>query len=542
MEPPHLTVPDDSYLLRLSFRNRYLSSITLVEDTMANRRFAVHEIRNIISRMRLGETNRKIAQAGLMGRNKVAALRHLALAQGWLDKDSAMPSNEVIALMLRRPGGPRKQDSSVDPYGEHVLAWVKRGVTGVAIHQTLVRNFGFTGAYNSVKRFLQRHREPEPATIILDFKPGEATQVDFGTGPAIVDFQTGEVFKTWFFVMTLAFSRHQYVEFVLDQRVETWLGCHRRAFESFGGVPQKVILDNPKCAITKACYYDPEVQRAYAECAEGYGFLISPCPVRDPAKKGIVESGVKYVKKNFLPLREFRDLADLNRQAGEWVMGTAGNRVHGTTRERPLTRFAQVEKDFLRKLPDVAPELAAWAQVKLHGDCHVQFEKRRYSAPFTLVHQYLWLRANEKTVQLYHAQTLVAVHPRLQCPGQRSTVQDHLPPEARAYLMADPQWCLEKAEKIGDCCRELVETLFEHKVLDKLRAAQGVIRLAGKYGNKRLEAGCARALEHGTVTYGAVKRILEKGLDQEPSSPPAVLSEVYSGQAHFMRPTQLRLQ
>ena len=76
--------------------------------------------------------------------------------------------------------------------------------------------------------------------------------------------------------MTLAWSRHQYAELVRDQSVETWLGCHRRSFEHFNGVPGRVIIDNPKCAITKACYHDPQVQRAYAESAEGYGFLISP--------------------------------------------------------------------------------------------------------------------------------------------------------------------------------------------------------------------------------------------------------------------------
>lgn len=166
---------------------------------------------------------------------------------------------------------------------------------------------------------------------------------------------------------------------VWDQKVETLLGCHRRAFEFFGGVPARIVIDNPKYAITKACYHDPEVQRAYAEIAWGYGFLISPCPPRDPQKKGIVESGVKYIKNNFLPLRDFRDIADANRPLLEWIMGTAGNRVHGTTRERPLTRFAEAERHFLRALPDVAPEVVTWAGVKLHGNCHVQF--RRPSIP-----------------------------------------------------------------------------------------------------------------------------------------------------------------
>lgn len=501
---------------------------------MANRRFAVHEIRNVIARMRLGETDRQISRAGLMGRNKAAALRRLALEHGWLNKDAAMPANEMIAAALQPLTTPI-YTSSIDPYADQVLAWARRGVTGVAIHQGLVRNYGFAGAYSAVKRFLQRHCKAEPATtVILDFKPGEAAQVDFGAGPQLINWETGEVVKTWFFVMTLAFSRHQYVEFVLDQKVETWLGCHRRAFEFFGGVPAKLIIDNPKCAITKACYYDPEVQRAYADCAEGYGFLISPCPVADPAKKGIVESGVKYVKRNFLPLREFRNLADLNRQAQEWVLSVAGNRIHGTTREQPLRRFVEVEKDFLKALPDVPPELVGWAQVKLHGDCHVQFEKCRYSAPYRLVHNYLWLRYSEKAVQIYKDDRLVAVHLRLRRPGQRSTKQEHLPPAALAYLMHDPQTCLKKAEAVGSSCLEMVELLFGDKVLDKLRAVQGILGLGEKYGKKRLESACSYALSYGVTARQGIKRILERGLDQQqPIETP--LSGVYIGKARFIR-------
>ncbi len=150
-----------------------------------------------------------------------------------------------------------------------------------------------------------------------------------------------------------------------DQTVETWLACHRRAFEWFGGCPERVIIDNAKCAIIKACMYGPEVQRSYASLAEAYGFRIDACPPHDPAKKGIVESGVKYVKKSFMPLRTFRDLADANRQLHEWIMQEAGTREHGTTREQPLARFA-IEKPLLTTLPDVPPVLAVWNEVKVH--------------------------------------------------------------------------------------------------------------------------------------------------------------------------------
>ena len=501
---------------------------------MANRRFAVHEIRNIIVRMRLGESDRQLAKAGLIGRSKAARIRSLANEKGWLDKSLELPANLEIESVVMKPSKQKVSGSIVKPYAKQVKKWIDEGITATVIHRSLVGKYGFAGSYDCVKRYVARLKQKQPVTIILDFKPGEAAQVDFGTGPVLLDTRTGEYVKTWFFVMTLAYSRHQYLEFVLNQKVETWLGCHRRAFEFFGGVPGKVIIDNPKCAITRACYYDPEVQRSYAEFAEGYGFIISPCPKADPQKKGIVESGVKYVKMNFLPLLEPRDLSDLNRQAHNWVMGTAGNRIHGTTRQRPLSSFTEMEKDFLWPLPDVAPEVVSWTRAKLHGNCHVQFEKCYYSAPFKLVHQTLWLRSTEKSLQIYHENKLVAVHPRLNKSGQRSTVREHLPPEAQAYLMADPQWCLQQAAKVGESCLDLMEIQFSDRVLDKLRSMQGLLRLGNKYGKKRLESACARAIDHGRPTYVAVKQILARGLDQEEiGSEP--LDEIYSGQARFIR-------
>ena len=315
---------------------------------------------------------------------------------------------------------------------------------------------------------------------MLEFEPGEAAQVDFGKGPTITNAWTGQVHKSWIFVMTLCFSRHMYAEIVTDQRLPTWLACHRRAFEFFNGVPSKLIIDNPKCAITRACFRDPEVQRSYGELAEGYGFLISPCPPREPKKKGRVEAGVKYVKNNFVPLREFRSLSDANVQLCQWVLGVAGNRIHGTTRQKPLSLFAETEKHLLRPLPDVPPQIAVWTQVKLHGNCHVQFEKAYYSAPFRLVRQTLWLKATDNTVKLYRNMQLVAVHPRLHKPGARSTVDEHLPPKALAWKMQDPQWCLRQAEAVGANCLELLQRLFNHGVLDNLRAAQGIIGLSKK--------------------------------------------------------------
>jgi transposase len=154
--------------------------------------------------------------------------------------------------------------SSILPFADQVRAWHEEGIQGVTIHNALVRKHGFTGHYSCVRRFLQKleRKYPKP-TVILDFQPGEAAQVDFGSGPKLLDPLTGQVISTWFFVMTLCWSRHQYAEIVRDQTAATWLAFHRRAFEWFGGVPSKVVIDNPKCAIVRACVHDPEVQRSY---------------------------------------------------------------------------------------------------------------------------------------------------------------------------------------------------------------------------------------------------------------------------------------
>ena len=327
---------------------------------MANRRFELFEYRQVLVRMRQGDSDRDIARGGLMGRKKLTSVRREAQARGWLDPAQLLPDDTVIAGVFgRTPHLPSTCVSTLEPFREQIRGWLAAGVQGTTIHAALRRNHGYTGSYSAVRRMVG-HLAAErgvAATTILEFAPADAVQVDFGAGP-VLSVEGIEV-RTWIFVMTLCWSRHQYAEIVLDQTVETWLACHRRAFEWFGGRPARVIIDNAKCAIIRACRYDPAVQRSYAALAEAYGFKIDACPPRDPQKKGVVESGVKYVKKSFVPLRQFRDLADANRQLREWVMQEAGTRTHGTTHEQPLARFG-IERPLLVALPDVAP----WERVK----------------------------------------------------------------------------------------------------------------------------------------------------------------------------------
>jgi transposase len=474
------------------------------------------QYRQALVRMRQGDSDRQIATARIVGRRVAARLRELGEQHHWLDATGPMPEDEAIAAALGQPKRASTTVSSLQAQRERIQAWAQQGVSGVAIFAALQRELGWSGSYSAVRRMLAdiRSAEPPETTCRLDFEPGDAAQVDFGAGPMLMH-PDGKVRRTWAFVMTLCFSRHQYVEFVWDQTVATWLACHRRAFEWFACVPRRVIIDNAKCAIVKACAHDPTVQRAYAECAEGYSFKIDPCPPYDPQKKGIVESGVKYLKGNFLALREFRHLADLNEQARAWVTQVAGQRVHGTTRQAPLALFA-IERPLMQPLPAIAPDLGTWHRVTLHPDCHIKFDYRLYSAPFALVGKVLWLRATDGAVALFDDFRHVATHCRALKLGERKTVRDHLPPDAQRFFAHDREWLASQARLVGAACEQLIERLLADKILERLRAAQGVISLGKAYGHPRLEAACARALAHDSPYYRTVKSILSTGADKTP--------------------------
>lgn len=487
---------------------------------MANRRIEMIEYRQVLVRMRMGASDRDVERAGLVGRRAAARWRAVFDERGWLDTRVAMPEPAELVAAFERSTAGAVAPSLCEPYRDEITRWAVQGVDASTIRATLKRQHGFEGSYSSVQRFVKSLELKVPRTTApLSFAIGEAAQVDFGKGPSLIDRETGEIVGTWFFVLTLAWSRHQYLEFVLDQTVMTWLGCHRRALEFFGGVPERMVIDNAKCAIIQACRHDPAVQRAYAEHAEAWGFKIDALPPASPQMKGRVERGVGFVKRSFLPLREFRDLADLNAQARAWVL-EVGNRVHGSTHERPLTRFAEFERAALKPLPAAVPELCEWKRAKVHGDCHVQLAKARYSVPYRLAHRSVWLKATETSVHVFYEHELIASHPRLTRPGERSTIDEHLPPNQVAWRMRDQQWCLHRAGEIGICTRTAVERMFDDRVVHNLRGAQGVIDLARAYGDARLEAACERAIEFDNTSYRTIKTILENGFDQLPTDAP----------------------
>jgi transposase len=467
-----------------------------------------------------------------MHRQTVKRYRAWASEQGWL-AGSLPPLGELeVCVQATLPEKPPPQNqSSLEPYRTLVSQLRKEGVEMTAILQRL-KERGYAGSYSSVRRFVSRLEQSQAEVMVrVECKPGEEAQADFGYAGLLLDPVTQRLRRAWVFVMTLSWSRHQYVEFVFDQKLATWLLLHRHAFEWFGGVPERIVIDNLKAAIVKACFDDPVVQQAYRECAEHYGFLIAPCRVGTPRHKGKVESGVHYVTRNFLAApRGYptpTTLAIANQDAHTWCKTTAGLRIHGTTREQPLLRFQETEQNRLKPLPATPYDLAIWKEATVGVDGHITFDNAYYSVPLRVPKgTKLRVRGGAQFVTLFtRNHEPLFTHDRAQQPGQRQTHPDHLPPHKAAGLTLNREECRDAAAAIGAATDQIVTTLLDDPAVDRLRTTSRLLRLGERYGDERLEAACQRAVHFGEPSYITVKRILKQGLEAPPvvasTTPPA---------------------
>jgi transposase len=489
---------------------------------MAARRTDVLDIREMVRRFKLAQSDREVARDLGSNRRSVAKYRKFAQAQGWITAAELPTAGEIDArLAALTPNVVFGPESSVEPYRARIAALRAKGVEIQAILQILQDEHRYPGSYSSVRRFVERLEVAEPEAFVrVETAAGVEAQVDFGYAGVLMDPASGQKRRAWVFVMTLGFSRHQYAEIVFDQKVETWLALHMRAFEWFGGVVGRVVIDNLKSAITKACFHDPLVQRSYRELAEHYDFTIAPCQIETPEHKGKVESGVRYVKRNALAGREFSNIHAANEHLKTWIMTRAGGRDHGTTHEAPLALF-EIEKPALKPLPVIRYTMAVWKKAKLHPDCHVVFEQAFYSAPHRLIGQGLTIKAMPERLEIYHHHELVATHPRARRAGQRVSNFLHYPPTKLAGLLATPVRVREQAQEIGPHTAQLIGLMLDDKPVDRLRAAMGVVSLVKRYTPARVEAACRRSLACGEASFRGVNLILKKSLDLIPLPPEA---------------------
>jgi transposase len=497
-------------------------------------------LQELVRLHRMGSGGREVARLLGMSPNTERAYRLALEAAGLLQGPVAdLPTLEKLkaAVEDRLPRKlPPQQTSSVEGWLARIEELRKEDLGPRAIYDRLrledeqFREVGAT--LSAVKRLclrLKRARgvQAEDVAIPVETRPGEVAQVDFGYVGKLYDPRARVLRKAWVFVMVLGYSRHMVARIVFDQTVETWLRLHVEAFEELGGVVEVVVPDNLKAAVTRAAFGvngPTALNRSYRELARHYGFKVDPAPPRAPKKKGKVESGVKYVKRNGLKGRAGQDADLVGRELQRWVYEIAGTREHGTTRRRPLHLFREVEQAMLKPLPARRFEPVLWKEATVHRDSHVVFGKRLYSVPWRLIEKTVWVRATASTVTIFHDDERVATHDR-RGPGPRSTVDQHLPEHRADLRHRSRSYWEERADRIGPETGRFVREVFDSDdVLHMLRPVQAIVTHLERHPRERAEAACRRASYFGTFSFQGVKNILLRALDLEPLPAGAALA------------------
>jgi transposase len=435
---------------------------------------------------------------------------------------------QTVGVWLRREryersrGAQRPRRSKLDPYRPAIARFVEAYPLSAMQIWHKLKEHGYDGGYSAVKDCVRRLRPKRTeAFLTLKFAPGQCAQVDWGScGWTEVD---GTRRALSFFVLVLGYSRWLYVEFTLGQSQEWFLGCHERAFEALGGVPQEVMVDNCKTAVLSHVPGAPPVYNPhYLDFARHYGFRIKACGPGHPQSKGIVENAVAYVKKSFLAGRQLTRFEAIGPAVKLWLDGVANVRLHGETKMRPIDRLGEERAHLLALNPQPYPAVRTLT-VRASRRCRVTIDTNRYSVPPRYAGALLTAQLSSDLVRLHADSSLVAEHVRRF--GRRLDLED--PDHVRE---------LEAQKKAGARQRLLLRFLEltpaagpYHRALAERRLNAGhhlrrIVELVPGYGAEAVAAAIQSAHELGAYSSDYIVNLLEQRARRLPEPGPLHLT------------------
>ncbi len=455
---------------------------------MAKERTSVRMQAQIKMMSEQGYSIRAIARALKLSRKTVRRILGMAAAE------SSEPANWIEAL-------------DWDYIGQEVYG---KGSTVKQIGQEVAPELSYVKFWRAFREQAGRQASPEQVTIRLNHKPAEKTQVDFCDGIFITEPLSGKKTLTQFFLGVLPFSSYTFGEFVLDQKLSTFIGVQQRMFAYFGGVTPYLVVDNLKSGVHKADLYDPDVNPSYCDFANHMGFAVLPARPYKPRDKGSGESNIGVVQRGFFQEvrnRVFYSLEELNEALRQYLerLNHQVMKDYGVSRAQ---RFEE-EKKHLKALPSSRFEISEWRTAKVHPDCHIQVEKNFYSVPFLYVGQKVRVRTTEKMVEVFSEDSQpISAHSRLTGIGKFSTYDSHYPEKKLSVARFEVHHAKEQAKKLGAHVEQLVEKLLSTDYpLRHLRRVQGLLRLAKRYPitAEALDHACQRALSFNKTRLAYIK-------------------------------------
>jgi len=414
----------------------------------------------------------------------------------WIDRATYAPR-------ARHP-----RSSKLDPYKPTIVRLLAtHPFTAQQILQRL-RPAGYTGGYSILKDYVRQVRPPRhPAFLTLHFAPGQCAQVDWGSAGFLLVGATRR--RLSFFVMVLCYSRMMYVEFTLAQTQEHFLACHQHAFEYFHSLPAQIMVDNCRTAVQSHPVGQPPIfNPRYLDFAHHYGFTIQACGPRRANEKGRVESGVAYIKKNFLAGLELASLEAINAAARQWLEQVANVRIHGETHQTPRELFA-AEQPQLRPLTLLPYDLASVSTVPVSRQCRVTLDTNRYSVPPAYASRLLTLKAYPDRLCLYHQDQLVAEHPRRYDRHQDFEKPEHVQELLAQRRQARQQQLLSRFLALSPHAAEYYRGLQEKRGNPR-HHVQKIVALSEIYGAEKVGRALEDAWAYQALSCEYIANLLEQ--------------------------------
>jgi transposase len=429
-----------------------------------------------------------------------------------------LPESELYKLLF--PGGRKAKPQKALPDLEWVSKELRRkGVTLQLLWREYIQIHPDGLSYSRFCHAFRIYQESISPVMHQVHKAGEKCFVDYaGMTVPWIDKETGEIHEAQIFVGCLGASQYTFVEATETQQLPDWIGSHVRMFEFFGGVPTILIPDNLKSGVTKAHRYDPDINANYQLMGEHYGVAVVPARAVEPKDKAKVENMVNIVERQILAvLRDatFTGIAEINAAIRPLALkiNTQSFQKMKTSRKE---LFESVDHPALKSLPKERYQYAEWKKAKINIDYHFIFDEHFYSVPWRYIRKSVEIRSTSKTVECFYKNERIAVHPKNHKRYGYSTLEEHMPPAHLAQAHgSSPDRLKRWAEKIGPKTACFINHMMASRAFPEqaYRACLGLLRLAGQYGETRLEQACDRGLQVGATRYQQIQNILKNGLE-----------------------------
>ncbi len=400
------------------------------------------------------------------------------------------------------------QASACEPYREVIEEALERGRNAMAIWQDLVDDHGFQAGYASVKRFVVKLRGSTPveARVVIRTAAGDEAQVDYGEGPMVRDAATGKYKRTRLFVLTLGYSRKSVRLVVPRSSSQEWAQLHERAFRQLGGFVRWVVLDNLREGVLAPDVYDPQLNPLYRDVLAHYNTVALPCRVRDPDRKGKVESGVGHAQKTPLKGQRFESLEQAQEYLDRWEEHWADTRIHGTTKRQVSAMFAE-EKPALQALPVEPFRYYHYGERTVNLDGCIEVEAAYYGAPPGWIGRRMHAQWDELHVRVMDPKTGQLLREHLRTRRGFHRIQERDRPARTPH---STQALLQRAHTAGAHIGSLCEQIHRTDGEPGVRRILGVLALARKHGPAVVDEAAQAALEMGAPSYRFVRRYIER--------------------------------